>query len=139
MPTYYNRKSQTQLNNTGTSTIPDLLWTPPESITCLDSLNVRLNESDSCNLFNVEMNGDKTFYDPKQTQNGQDKEFAENKFHRSFSMIQGWNFYSMNPGENELEMKNYDYLVKNNCNEKEQSSKVVMRKKKTCLCDSGEI
>lgn len=137
MPTYCNRKSQTQLNNAGISTIPDLLWTPPESITCLDSLNVRLNESDSCNLFNVEMNGDKTFYDPKLTQNGQDKEFAENKFHRSFSMIQGCNFYSLYP-ENDLEIMNYDYLVKNNCNEKEQSSsKVVMRKKKTCLCDSG--
>ena len=137
MPSYYNRKSQTQLNNASSSTIPDLLWTPPESITCLDSLNVRFNESDSCNLFNAEFNGDKKVFDPKQTANGHDKEFAENKFHRSFSMIQGWNFYSHFPVENELEMLNYDYLLKNNCNDNEQS-KVVMRKKKACLCDSGE-
>jgi E3 ubiquitin-protein ligase MYCBP2 len=119
----------------GETAAPELLWTPPESITCLEMLNAKISESESCNVFSLD---DRNAFDPLMLghqQQNQAKEGAsvENKFHRSFSMIQGWGFYSHDPLQRELSS--------HECSQSHQTSenKVVMRRKKTCLCDSSEL
>ncbi|CRK91251.1 CLUMA_CG004931, isoform A [Clunio marinus] len=127
-PNCYGKKGREQSIE---STLPDLLWTPPENITCLDVLNAKVSESESCNIFNQ---------DPfiQQNQNNENKS-NEIKFHRSFSMIQGWSFYSHNISESDL--------TNHHCNDEANLSyqneggtrggNVVMRRKKNCLCDSS--
>lgn len=127
-------------NSSGESTAPELLWTPPESITCLEMLNAKISESESCNVFSLD--NEKNVYDPllfgHQHQN-QIKEGAsnENKFHRSFSMIQGWGFYSLNPLQREL--SSHECFAGGNQIHQNNENKVIMRRKKVCLCDSSEF
>ena len=122
------------------SLAPELLWTPPESITCLEMLNAKISESDSCNIFSLD--NDKNFNDPlligqqQPNKNQEGVAFNESKFHRSFSMIQGWGFYSMNPINRE--MSSHDCTVGSNQIRQNNDNVVVMRRKKTCLCDSCE-
>lgn len=121
------------------SLAPDLLWTPPESITCLEMLNAKISESDSCNGFSLD--NDKNF-DPlligqhHLNKNQEGAAFSENKFHRSFSMIQGWGFYATNPINRE--MSNHECTVGGSQVHQNNDNIVVMRRKKTCLCDSCE-
>lgn len=124
----------------GESAAPDLLWTPPESITCLEMLNAKISESESCNVFSLD--NDKNIFDPlaaHQPANLNQEGVAshENKFHRSFSMIQGWGFYSLNPLERDL--SNHECIASGNQIHQNNENKVVMRRKKTCLCDSCEF
>lgn len=136
---YFTKKFNGGVND---NTVPDLLWTPPESITCLEMLSAKLSESESCNIFSVD--NEKNFYDPsvmpsqhQQPNNATNN--IENKFHRSFSMIQGWGLYSHNLTEKDS--TNYEcgnaggsasQFVQNN------GDQVVRRRKKPCLCDSSE-
>ena len=132
MTNYYGKKNTTI---SGYPAAPELLWTPPESISCLEMLNAKISESDSGNNFNLDC--DKKNYDPmlieQHQQNQNQIANNENKFHRSFSMIQGWGFYSLNPSDeissNQESVNSYQILNEN---------KVVMRRKKTCLCDSSK-
>lgn len=144
------RKSSLQtinfnLNNCGkknrTSSIdfscPELLWTPPETITCLEMLNARMIESDSCNAFSLE-NENKTndaLVSGAHLMNQEGVANNENKFHRSFSMIQGWNLYSS------IEQENSDHEFVSGANQvrANNENRVVMRRKKTCMCDSGQL
>lgn len=115
--------------------LPDLLWTPPESITCLDMLNAKISESDSCNLYALD--NEKIFFDPlgfgQQQANLNQDAAIENKFHRSFSMIQGWRGSLSTLEDHEHDCTSGSQLRQNN------ESRVVMRRKKTCLCDSCEF
>lgn len=135
---YYGKKVPTAA---GESAGPDLLWTPPESITCLEMLNAKISESESCNVFSLD--NDKTFFDPlmvghaQQNQNQEGGPSNENKFHRSFSMIQGWGFYSLNPMERDL--SSHECIAGGNQIHQNNENKVVMRRKKTCLCDSSKL
>lgn len=134
---YYGKKPPASAD----STAPDLLWTPPESITCLEMLNAKISDSDSCNVFSLD--NDKNFYDPlmvghhQQNPHQEGPSNNENKFHRSFSMIQGWGFYSLNPIERDL--SNHECIAGGNQMHQNNENKVVMRRKKTCLCDSSEF
>ena len=138
---YYGKKHQTGVEAiTVAAAAPDLLWTPPESITCLDMLNAKISESESCNVFSLD--NEKNFYEPmavghQQSNQIKDGSSNENKFHRSFSMIQGWGFYSLNPIEREL--SDHECIAGGNQLRANNENKVVMRRKKTCLCDSGEL
>lgn len=132
---YCGKKYPTFSND---SPAPELLWTPPESITCLEMLNAKISESDSGNIFSLE--NDKKLYDPlligqqQQNQNQEGASSNENKFHRSFSMIQGWGYYSMNP--NDRDLSNHECVANSNQMHQNNENKVVMRRKKACLCDS---
>lgn len=132
----YGKKGPTS----GESAAPELLWTPPESITCLEMLNAKISESDSCNVFSLD--NDKNVYDPlvlgqhHRNLNQEGTSSNENKFHRSFSMIQGWGFYSMNPIDRD--MSSHECIAGGNQLHQNNENKVVMRRKKTCLCDSSK-
>lgn len=134
---YYGKKHPT---TSVEAAAPELLWTPPESITCLEMLNAKITESDSYNIFSLD--NDKNFYDPlmvgRQQQNNNHEGAAsnENKFHRSFSMIQGWGFYSLNPIDRDP--SNHECIAGGNQIHQNNENKVVMRRKKTCLCDSSK-
>lgn len=124
------------INGTNETTAPDLLWTPPESITCLEMLNAKLSESESCNLFSLD--NEKNFYDPtmiKQTNVAENVGNNESKFHRSFSMIQGWSVYMVNPLEKEA---SHECIAGGNQIHQNNENRVVMRRKKACLCDSSK-
>jgi E3 ubiquitin-protein ligase MYCBP2 len=128
--------------NGAIETAPDLLWTPPESITCLEMLNAKLSESESCNVFSLD--NEKNFYDPlviaghqqQSNQNGA-RGSNESKFHRSFSMIQGWGLYTNNAIEKDN--SNHECIAGGNQVHQNNENRVVMRRKKTCLCDSSEF
>jgi RCR-type E3 ubiquitin transferase len=123
--------------NGANETAPDLLWTPPESITCLEMLNAKMSESESCNGFSLD--NEKNFYDPLMMVQ-QQKENAinnESKFHRSFSMIQGWGLYSMN-GQFERDPLNHDCGNGGTNFHQNNENRVIMRRKKACLCESSE-
>lgn len=114
----------------------ELIWTPPESITCLEMLNAKISESDSCNAFALD--NDRNVYDPvgahRSNQNPDGVSSNENKFHRSFSMVQGWGFYSLNSiAQDSL---NHGTNSGGNQDHQNNENKVIMRRKKTCLCDS---
>lgn len=132
---YYGKKFR---DTSADSSAPELLWTPPESITCLEMLNAKLSESDSCNV--ISLDNDKNFYDPlsagvqRLNQNQEGTSSNENKFHRSFSMIQGWGFYSLNS----IEAESHDCNGGGNQIHQNNENKVIMRRKKTCLCESSE-
>lgn len=130
---YYGKKPQ----NSGESAAPELLWTPPESITCLEMLNAKISESESCNVFSLD--NERNAFDPLMLghqQQNQAKEGVniENKFHRSFSMIQGWGYYTQDPMHRELSSHDCG-----NQSHQNNENKVVMRRKKTCLCDSSKF
>lgn len=137
---YYSKKLAGTAAIAADNTAPELLWTPPESITCLDMLNAKISDSDSCNVFSID--NDKNFYDPMampaQHQNAMHEgpSNIENKVHRSFSMIQGWGFYSYNPVE--PSQLSHECLAGGNQIYQVNDSKVVMRRKRTCLCDSSK-
>lgn len=135
---YYGKKYATFPAD---SPAPELLWTPPESITCLEMLNAKISESDSGNIFSLD--NDKKFFEPMligqqpQSQNQEGTSGNENKFHRSFSMIQGWGYYSTNP--NDRDSSTHECLASSNQIHQNNENKVVMRRKKVCLCDSCKI
>lgn len=130
-PKYYSKKIPVSSDE---SLAQDLLWTPPESITCLEILNNRNSGSDSYRVFSIDNFHDHPSNGLQQNQPQEAAAFNESKFHRSFSMIQGWGFYSNNA-------MNRDFLT-NDCaaggNQFHQNNDniVVMRRKKTCLCES---
>jgi E3 ubiquitin-protein ligase MYCBP2 len=139
---YFAKKFPGNGINGTNETAPDLLWTPPESITCLDMLNAKLSESESCNAFSVD--NEKNFYDPllipghQQQNNNQQNTNELSKFHRSFSMIQGWGLYTHinHPIEKDLsnlECAGGSQFAQNN------GDTVVRRRKKPCLCDSSKF
>lgn len=139
--TYFTKKYSVNGSNGVSEGVPDLLWTPPESITCLEMLSAKLSESESCNVFSVD--NEKNFYDPLMIPGQHQPQSTNNetKFHRSFSMIQGWGLYSQNIIERDI--SNYEcnagsgsgasQFVQNN------GDQVVRRRKKPCLCDSSEF
>jgi hypothetical protein len=105
-------------------------------------LNAKLSESESCNAFSVD--NEKNFYDPllipghQQQNNNQQNTNELSKFHRSFSMIQGWGLYTHinHPIEKDLsnlECAGGSQFAQNN------GDTVVRRRKKPCLCDSSEF
>lgn len=113
----------------------DFLWSPPETITCLDVLNSRIGESESCNNFSTD-NG-RNFSMIGQNSARPTNLMNENKFHRSFSMVQGWDFYSTS-NENQAETENSQWMEMNNPTQN-RDGQVVMRRKKKCLCDSSKF
>lgn len=140
---YFTKKFPNNGVNGTNETVPDLLWTPPESITCLEMLNAKLSESESYNVFSLD--NEKNFYDPNlmtghhQQNHAQENNVVshENKFHRSFSMVQGWGLYSMNPIEKDT--SNHECIAGGNQVHQNNENRVIMRRKKACLCDSGEF
>lgn len=136
---YFTKKfSSNGMNGTNENVPPDLLWTPPESITCLEMLSAKLSESESCNAFSID--NEKNFYDPSliSGHRQQHNVVSENKFHRSFSMIQGWGLYSQNLIEKDT--SNYECNAGGSASQFSQNNgdQVVRRRKKPCLCDSSE-
>ena len=104
-------------------------------------LNAKLSESDSYNVFSLD--NEKNFYDPNmmtghQQQNNAQENIGSNesKFHRSFSMIQGWGIYTMNPIEKDT--SSHECIAGGNQVHLNNENRVIMRRKKTCLCDSSE-
>jgi hypothetical protein len=133
---YYGKKCAT---SNGESAATDLLWTPPEGITCLEMLNAKISESESCNMFSLD--NDKNFCEPRHQQPNQIPEASggnDNKFHRSFSMIQGWGFYSRDLNPLERDLSNHECIAGGNQIHQNNENRVIMRRKKTCLCDSSE-
>lgn len=124
VPNYYSKRIPISSEEALT---PELLWTPPENITCLELLNNRSSGSDCHRVFSSE-----NFHDPcavgLQHNKTQQASFNESKFHRSISMIQGWGFCS-NVSTNDC---HGNQIHQNNDNI------VVMRRKKTCLCESSK-
>lgn len=139
---YFTKKHPANGINGANETVPDLLWTPPESITCLEILNGKLSESESCNVFSLD--NEKNFFDPNMMANHHPQISAqenaasnESKFHRSFSMIQGWGIYTMNPIERDT--SNHECIAGGNQVHQNNENRVIMRRKKTCLCDSSKF
>lgn len=124
-------------NNTAENTKTDFLWSPPETITCLEILNLRFGESESCNNFSTD-NG-RNFSMIGQNPVRPTNLMNENKFHRSFSMVQGWDFYSTPNDNQEGESGSSQWMEMNNQQPQNRDGQVVMRRKKKCLCDSSEF
>lgn len=121
----------------GTTKTQDFLWSPPEVITCLEIMNTRFGESESCNNFSSD-NG-RNFSMIGQNTSRPTNLVNENKFHRSFSMVQGWDFYSTSNDNNvEEESGSSQWMEMNNQQQPSRDGQVVMRRKKKCLCDSSE-
>lgn len=118
------------------SSAPELLWTPPESITCLEMLNAKITDTEAGNILGLD--NEKNLLGQQQPNQGQDSVSTnENKFHRSFSMIQGWGLYSLNP--NDRESSSQERVSASNQVYGNNENKVVMRRKKVCVCDSSKL
>lgn len=132
-PKYYSKKIPISSEDL---VAPELLWTPPESITCLEMLSYRNSGSDSFRAFSMDNFRDQTANGLQQNPSREPTAFNESKFHRSFSMIQGWGFYS-NKSVNQ-EFSSNDCNTGGNQLHQNNDNIVVMRRKKTCLCDSSK-
>jgi RCR-type E3 ubiquitin transferase len=119
------------------STKTDFLWSPPETITCLDVLNTRIGESESCNNFSID-NG-RNFSMIGQNSIRPTNLMNENKFHRSFSMVQGWDFFSTSNDNNHDDETEKSQWIEINNSTQNRDGQVVMRRKKKCLCDSSKF
>ncbi|XP_055618511.1 E3 ubiquitin-protein ligase highwire isoform X2 [Toxorhynchites rutilus septentrionalis] len=126
-------------------TSSELMWPPPELLSCIEALGAKTNNDLTYNLLGMNMT-DMHAYDFKTIEDiSMDADsYVKNiqtspavastsKFHRSFSMGQGWNtpqnklINEYNP-QNKLE----------NGTKNEGTSNVVLRRKKQCTCTSGD-
>lgn len=140
-PCFSNNAAAATTTTSESTAKTDFLWSPPETITCLEIMNTRFGESESCNNFSSD-NG-RNFSLIGQNVMRPTNLVNENKFHRSFSMVQGWDFYSTpivdqhddeSGGSQWMEMNAQQPTTTNR-----DGGQVVMRRKKKCLCDSSEL
>ncbi|XP_062536745.1 E3 ubiquitin-protein ligase highwire-like [Armigeres subalbatus] len=124
----------------------ELLWPPPEMLSCLETLGAKSNSDLTYDLLGMNMTGMHAF-DFKVIEDVS-MEVAESyikniqtspavpstsKFHRSFSMGQGWN-----TPQNKL-ISDYNHHSKpENGAKNEGPPNVVLRRKKQCTCSSGD-
>lgn len=142
-PCYSNNVATTAAESSAKT---DFLWSPPETITCLEIMNARFGESESCNNFSSDNGRNFSMIGQNAAATAAAQRptnlMNENKFHRSFSMVQGWDFYSTTPVDNhdDEESGSSQWLEMSNQQQPNRGDgQVVMRRKKKCLCDSSEL
>lgn len=120
-------------NSNGKFLPPELYWNSPDYILCLDSLDIRSTEGFYNNNNNYEQKAlNDGIFDCGNSSRKKSpvlKAPCLNKFHRSYSMGQGWNTTNQNKYENSLAQENSMENVNI-----PNSSNVVLRKKNTCSC-----
>ncbi|XP_055684525.1 E3 ubiquitin-protein ligase highwire isoform X1 [Lutzomyia longipalpis] len=122
---------------------PELLWPAPEMFSCLESLGASLTEEILYNMFEYN-SGDNGFDRPLSEMSfdsidqtgtdilGQLNTSSNLKFHRSYSMGQGWNGQSRNYSKFYGGGQNQEA----SSNQIDSGSRVVLRRRNNSTCDS---